>query len=279
MLAVTGATGQLGRLVIQSLKNKGAGSETVALVRSPGKASDLGVEVRAFDYDEPETLAPALEGIETLLLISASEVGKRVRQHHNVIEAAKAAGIKRIVYTSLLNADTSPISLAEEHRQTEAALKASGIAYTILRNSWYTENYTGNLSGAIANGAFVGSAGDGRIATASRADLAEAAASAALGSGHDNRTYELAGVPFTLDELAAEVSRQTGKPVRYDNLPQPQYADLLQSFGLPKPVAEMISKADAHAADGALFDDSGVMEKLLGRPATSLADAVKIALA
>lgn len=278
MLAVTGATGQLGRLVINSLKEKGAGDKTVALARDPQKAADLGVEIRAFDYDRPETLITGLAGIDTLVLISASEIGKRVTQHRNIIEAAKAAGVRRIVYTSLLNAGTSQISLAEEHRKSEAMIKASGIPYTILRNSWYTENYTGNLGGAIANGAIVGSAGDGKLATASRPDLAEAAASAALGPDHEGKVYELGGVPFTLEELAAEVSRQSGKPVAYNNLPQPDYARLLESFGLPKPVAEMISMADAHAADGALFTDSGDLERLLGHPATSLADAVKTAL-
>lgn len=278
MIAVTGATGQLGRLVIKSLKEKGAAGDTIALVRSPEKAAGLGVEIRAFDYDKPETLAPALEGVETLLLISASEVGKRAVQHQNVIDAAKAAGVGRIVYTSLLNADTSPISLAEEHRQTEAALKASGVPYTVLRNSWYTENYTGALGGAIASGSIVGSAGEGKLATASRADLAEAAASAILGSGHENKVYELGGAPFTLAELAAEVSRQTGKTIVYNNLPQAEYASLLGSFGLPEPAAQMISAADAHAADGALFTASGDLERLLGRSATPLADAVRIAL-
>jgi NAD(P)H dehydrogenase (quinone) len=279
MIAVTGATGQLGRLVIAALKHKGAGSYTVALARNPEKAADLGVEVRIFDYDRPETLNTALVGIETLLMISASEVGKRARQHKNVIDAAKAAGVTRIVYTSLLNAETSPIGLAEEHRQTEAMLKASGIPYTILRNPWYTENYTGNLGGAIANGAIIGSAGEGKLATASRADLAEAAANATLGTGHENRIYELGGAPYTLSELAAEVARQTGKPVTYNDLPQSEYANILKSFGLPDAVAEMISQADAHAANGALFNDSDDLEMLLGQPATSLADAVKSALA
>lgn len=279
MLAVTGATGQLGRLVIKSLSDKGEAGNTIALVRSPEKAADLGVEVRAFDYDQPATLAPSLNGVETLLLISGSEVGKRAVQHRNVITAAKAAGVKRIIYTSLLNADTSPISLAEEHRQSEAALKASGIAYTILRNSWYTENYTGSLQGAIAGGAIAGSTANSPLTTASRPDLAEAAVNAALGTGHENKIYELGGAPFTLEDLAAEVSRQTGKTVVYNDLPQADYANLLKSFGLPEPLAEMISSADAHAAKGALFTDSGHLEGLLGRPAESLADAVKVALA
>lgn len=278
MLAVTGATGQLGRLVIKALKDRDAGAKTIALVRSPEKAADLGVETRLFDYDRPETLGPALENVETLLLISGSEVGKRVGQHRNVIEAAKAAGVKRIVYTSMLHADTSPIDLAEDHRQTEAMIRESGIAYTVLRNSWYTENYTGALGPAIANGAIVGAAGDARLTTGTRAEYAEAAASAALGSGHEKRIYELGGTSFTLPELAAEVSRQTGKTVRYNNLSQADYANLLKSFGLPGPFAETIASADAHAKDGALFTDSGDLERLIGRPATPLAEAVKTAL-
>lgn len=279
MLAVTGATGQLGRLVIKSLKDKGAGTQTIALVRDVEKAADLGVAVRAFDYDKPEALAAALEGVDTLLLISASEVGKRLTQHQNVIEAAKAAGIRRIVYTSLINADISKISLAEEHRQTEAMIKASGIPYTILRNSWYTENYTGSLGTALENGAILGSTGEGKLTTASRADLAEAATSALVGTGHEGKTYELGGVPYTLAELAAEASRQTGKEIAFRNLPQAEYARLLESFGLPAPVAELLSTSDAYAAEGALFTDSGDLERLLGHPSTSLSDAVRAALA
>lgn len=280
MIAVTGATGQLGRLVIKALVEKGAGANTLALARSPEKAADLGVPARAFDYSKPEALGPALEGVETLLLVSSSEVGQRATQHANVIEAAKQAGVRQIVYTSLLNADTSPIGLADEHRQTEAALKASGIAFTILRNGWYTENYTGSLKGAVENGAVVGSVGAGKVATASRPDLAEATASVVLdAAAHAGKVYELAGVPYTLGELAAEAARQSGKPVTYNDLPQADYAALLKSFGLPEPVAQMIAAADVDASKGALYDDSGALERLLGRPATSLADAVKAALA
>ena len=280
MIAVTGATGQLGRLVIKALVEKGAGAKTVALARSPEKAADLGVPARAFDYSKVETLGPALEGVDTLLLISSSEVGQRAAQHANVIEAAKQAGVGQIVYTSLLKADTSPISLAEEHRQTEAALKASGIAFTILRNNWYTENYTGSLKGAVENGAVVGSVGTAKVATASRADLAEATANVVLdAAGHAGKVYELAGVPYTLGELAAEAARQSGKPVAYNDLPQADYAALLKSFGLPEPVAQLISSADVDASKGAFYDDSGDLERLLGRPATPLADAVKAALA
>ncbi len=174
-IAISAATGQLGRLVIDKLKAKVAGSDIVALARSPGKAGDLGVAVREADYSKPETLRSALSGVDTLLLISSSEIGQRATQHRNVIEAAKQAGVKHIVYTSVLHADTSPLSLAAEHTATEADLKASGIPFTILRNGWYTENYTGSVKGALAGGAFIGSAGDGKISSAPRADYADAA--------------------------------------------------------------------------------------------------------
>ncbi len=192
-IAITGATGQLGRLVIENLKKKVPATDIVALVRTPAKAADLGVAARAFDYTRPEQLAPALASIDTLLLISSSEVGQRAAQHANVITAAKQAGVRQIVYTSLLHADVSPLNLADEHRQTEAMLKASGIAHTLLRNGWYTENYTASVPAALANGAFYGSAGQGRIASAPRADYAEVAAVVLTSSGHAGKVYELAG--------------------------------------------------------------------------------------
>ena len=236
-IAVTGATGQLGRLVIQSLPNA-SGEKIVALVRSPEKAADLGVETRAFDYARPDTLAPALSGIETLLLISSSEVGQREAQHRNVIEAAQGTGLKRIVYTSILHADRTPISLGEEHRATEVALASSGLLVTILRNGWYAENYTASIPAALANGAFVGSAGEGRISLATRADYAEAAAVVLTAEGHEGQLYELAGdEAVTLTDLAAEISRQTGRDIPYRDLPQAEYAAILTQAGLPDSVA------------------------------------------
>ena len=193
MIAVTGATGHLGRLVISSLKEKVAVSDIVALARTLAKADDLGVTVREADYDRPETLERALRDVATLLLISSSEVGKRAAQHRNVIEAAKKGGVKRIVYTSLLHADTSPLDLAEEHLATERMVPASGIPYTILRHGWYTENYTGSIPGALAGGAFLGSAGTGRISSAARADYAKAAVAVLTSDRHEGKTYELAG--------------------------------------------------------------------------------------
>jgi NAD(P)H dehydrogenase (quinone) len=279
-IAVTGATGHLGRLAIQSLKDKASGETTVALVRSPGKAGGLGVEARAFDYAHHDTLAPALAGIDTLLLISSSEVGQREAQHRNVIAAAKAAGVKRIVYTSILHADRTPISLGEEHRATEAALASSGLLTTILRNGWYAQNYTASIPAALANGALVGSAGEGRISLATRADYAEAAAVVLTGEGHEGKTYELAGdEAVTLADLAAEISRQTGRDIPYRDLPKAEYAAILKQAGLPETVAEALAEWDVDASNGALFDDSRQLSKLIGRPTTPLAEAVRAAIA
>ncbi|MBA4489945.1 SDR family oxidoreductase [Paracoccus sp. S1E-3] len=278
-IAVTGATGQLGRLVIADLKAKVPASDIVALVRDPAKAADLGVQARAADYGAPAALEAALKGVETLLLISSSEVGQRAVQHQNVIDAAKAAGVGRIVYTSLLHADTSPLSLAAEHVQTEAALKASGIPFTILRNGWYTENYTGSVPAAVAHGALAGSAGEGRIASATRQDFAEAAVAVLTTEGHDGKTYELAGDDaWTLAELAAEVSAQTGRDIPYHNLPEAEYAAVLTGAGLPEGLAQAIAGWDVGASKGALYDTSGDLKRLIGRPTTPLKDAVAAAL-
>ncbi|AKD03675.1 SDR family oxidoreductase [Pontibacter korlensis] len=278
-IGITGATGQLGRLVVSKLKEKVATENIVALVRSAEKASDLGVEAREADYDKPETLERALEGIDTLLLISGSEVGQRAAQHNNVIEAAKNAGIKRIAYTSILHAENSPISLAEEHRATEAALKNSEIPYTLLRNGWYTENYTGSIQGALAGGAFIGSAGEGKLSLATRADYADAAVAVLTSEGHEGKVYELAGdEAYTLSDLAAEISKQTGKDIPYKNLSEADYAAALTSFGLPEGLAQAIASWDAAAANGALHDDSRQLSSLIGRPTTPLSVAVADAL-
>jgi len=279
-IGVTGATGQLGRLVVEKLKQKVAADSVVALVRNPEKAADLGVETRPFDYTQPETLVTSLKGIDKLLLISGNEIGQRLPQHKAVIEAAKQAGVKQITYTSILHADSSPLGLAGEHLGTEVAIKESGLTYTILRNGWYTENYTGSAKGAVGAGAFIGNAGDGKIASAARVDYAEAAAVVLAGEGHENKTYELAGdEAYTLTELAAEISRQTGKIVPYNNLTETQYADILKSFGLPAGLAEMLADSDTGASKGGLFDDSRALSKLIGRPTTPLAIVLAEALA
>jgi len=278
-IGITGATGQLGRLVVEQLKTRTAAGNLVALARSPEKAAELGVETRAFDYVKPESLTDALEGIEYLLLISSNEIGQRKAHHGNVIRAAQQAGVSWIVYTSLLHADTSTLSLAAEHLATEELLKASGIPYTILRNGWYTENYTASVAGAIAAGAFIGSAGTGKIASAARADYAEAAAVVLTSEGHRGKVYELAGDgAYTLADLAAEVSRQTGKDIPYNDLPESGYAETLKSLGVPGALAHAIAGWDASAAKGDLFDDSHTLSRLIGHPTTPLADTVKASL-
>ena len=279
-IGVTGATGQLGRLVIEGLKQKVAAETIVALVRNPAKAADLGVETRAFDYTQAETLVASLQRVDKLLLISGNEIGQRLPQHKAVIDAAKQAHVKQIVYTSLLHADSSPLGLAGEHLATEAVIKESGLTYTILRNGWYTENYTGSAKGAINAGAFIGNAGDGKIASAPRADYAEAAVAVLLGEGHENKIYELAGdEAYTLTELAAEISKQTGKNIPYNNLTEAQYAEILKSFGLPDGLVEMLADSDTGASKGGLFDDSHALSALIGRPTTPLAEVVAKAIA
>lgn len=282
-IAITGASGQLGQRVIDALLAKVPASQLIATARTPEKIQALagkGIEIRQADYERPETLATAFAGVDALLLISASEIGKRAAQHEAVIAAAKAAGVKLLVYTSLLHADTSPLSLAEEHRQSEAAIKASGIPYVILRNGWYVENHLASLPVALQHGAFLGSAGEGRISGATRDDLAEAAAIVLTSeTDHTGRTYELAGDEgYTLAELAAEVARQSGKAIAYQDMPESAYKDVLLGAGLPEPVAQMIASSDKLASEGALYDDSHELSKLIGRPTITLKDAVAQAL-
>jgi NAD(P)H dehydrogenase (quinone) len=237
------------------------------------------VQTREADYEKTETLQQALKGIDTLLLISGSEVGKRAAQHTNVIEAAKSNGVKWIVYTSLLHADTSTLSLATEHLATEAALKKSGIPFTLLRNGWYTENYTGSIPGALAGAAFIGSAGEGKISSAPRTDYAEAAVAVLTTSGQQGKTYELAGdEAYTLSDLAAEISKQTGKNIPYKNLPESEYAAVLKSFGLPEGLAHAIASWDVSASRGDLFDNSNQLSQLIGHSTTPFNTVVDEAL-
>lgn len=279
-IAITGATGHLGQLVIEKLKQKVDASEIVALVRTPAKAAGLGVATREADYTRQDTLDVALKGVDTLLLISGNEIGQRAVQHENVIRAAVKNGVKRIVYTSLLHADKSPLNLAPEHVQTEQALKNSGLDYTILRNGWYSENYTGSIAPALGLGAFYGSAGEGKISSAPREDYAEAAVVALTGQGHEGKTYELAGDEFyTLTDLAAEITAQSGKDIPYRNIPEADYAAALKNAGLPDGFAEAIASWDTGASQNALFDDSHVLSKLIDRKTTPIAVSVQKALA
>lgn len=273
-IAITGASGQLGRLIIDHLIARQGPDGLIGLARNPD-AANLPVRTRAADYDRPETLGPALAGVDTLMLVSGSEIGRRTAQHRAVIEAAQTAGVRGIVYTSLLHADRSPLSLADEHRETEAMLHASGLAVTILRNGWYQENHTGSIPAALSLGALYGAAGEGRIAAAARNDYAEAAAVVLTGEGHEGQTYELAGAPaFTLTELAAEISRQTGREIPFVNLPEADYAAALAGAGLPAPFAAALASFDALAAEGALMGDGTVLAQLIGRPSRPLSDAV-----
>ena len=278
MIAVTGATGQLGRLVIAALLKKVPASGIVAAVRNGEKARDiaaLGVQVRYADYNQPPTWDAALKGVDKVLLISSSEIGQRAKQHRSVIDAARRTGVKLLAYTSVLRADTSPLGLAAEHKATEALIRASGIPFTLLRHGWYTENYTAGIAGALANGAVYGCAGEGRIASATRADYAEAAAAVLTAENQAGRIYELAGdTAYTLAELAAEISRQSGKNIGYVNLPEAEYKNVLVKAGLPEVVAALLADSDTGVSKGALFDDGHQLSKLINRPTTSLATAV-----
>jgi NAD(P)H dehydrogenase (quinone) len=283
MIAVTGATGHLGPLVIADLLERGVpASEIVAGVRDPQKAADLaarGVQVRIADYDKPVTLAAAFAGVDRLLLISGNAVGQRVRQHGNVVDAAVAAGVGLLAYTSIVYADTSGIPLAVEHKATEELIRAAGLPYVFLRNTWYVENYTANLAPALATGAIIGAAGEGRVAAVPRADFAAAAAAVLTTDGHEGKVYELGGDRgFTLAELAAEVSRQTGKEIVYRNLSAEEYTQALVAVGVPEPFAQSLASGDLGLARGELDVTSGDLSRLTGRPTTTLAEAVAAGL-
>ena len=279
MIAITGATGQLGQHVLENLLKTVPAGQVVAIVRNPAKAESLsqrGIGVRQADYSDEAALTAALQGVDKLLLISSSEVGQRAVQHRNVINAAKAAGVKFIAYTSLLHADTSPLGLADEHIATEQMLADSGIAYALLRNGWYTENYLASAPPAIEHGVFIGAAGNGKIASATRADYAAAAARVIAEEGHAGKVYELAGdEAWTLSELAAELSKQSGKNVVYQNLSEDDFAAALKGVGLPAGLADMLADSDTGASKGGLFDDSRTLSALIGRPTTTLADSIK----
>ncbi len=283
MIVVTGATGQLGRLVIQSLLQRQVpASRIVAAVRNPAKAADLaaqGIVVRQADYSQPESLRTAFAGAEKVLLISSSEVGQRLPQHRNAIEAAQAAGVGLLAYTSLLHADTSPLGLAEEHRQSEALLRQSGLPHVILRNGWYTENYLASVAPALQHGAYIGAAGEGRIASAARADYAEAAAAVLTQPDQAGKVHELAGdTAYTLADLAAAITRLSGKAVPYVNLSQADFEAALLKAGLPAPLAALLADSDAAAAWGALFDDQHQLSRLIGRPTTPLEALLPVVL-
>ena len=277
MIGVTGASGQLGQIVIGLLRERLPSGKIVALVRNPeaAKALDLGAELRPFDYNDPDQIQAGLDGLETLLLISGSDVGLREVQHRNVILAAMTERLGRIVYTSLLHATRSPLKLAQDHVATEMMLAESGIPVTILRNGWYAENYIATAQSALEAGALYGAAGAGRISAASRRDYAEAAVAVLTGAGHEGKTYELAGDgAFTLADLAATVSELAGTPVPYRDMSEAAYAQALRDSGLAAPWPEFLAQIDAQIAQGALFDDSGTLSSLIGHPTATMAEVL-----
>ena len=284
MIAVTGASGHLGRLVIKALLERTEASEIVALVRNPEAVSDLaakGISVRKADYDQPESYAEALKGVEKLLLISGSAVGQRVPQHKAVVEAAKANGVKFMAYTSILRADQSPMLLAEEHAATEAILNASSIPHALLRNGWYNENYSENLAPVLETGAVIGCSGEGRVASASRADYAEAAAVVLTSSVEEQagKIYELAGdESFTMSAFAAKVATLSGKKAAYMDMSKEDYIAALTGAGVPEGFAQVLADSSANAAGGWLEDNSKTLSALIGHPTTTIAESIKAAL-
>ncbi|WP_368940268.1 SDR family oxidoreductase [Proteus mirabilis] len=282
MIAITGATGLLGGHVIENLLQTVPANQIVAFARDVKKGASLsqkGVLVRQADYNDKASLITALQGVDKLLLISSSEVGKRTIQHRNVIEAAKSADVQFIAYTSILHADRSPLSLHVEHVETEKMLADSGISYTLLRNGWYTENYLASVPAALEHGVFLGAAGDGKIASATRADYALAAARVISEEGHIGKVYELAGdEAWTLEQLAKELTKQSGKQVIYNNLSQADFVAALKTAGLPDKLSNMLADSDIGASKGGLFDDSHTLSKLIGRRTTTLTESIKAIL-
>lgn len=283
-LFVTGATGKLGRLVIQNLLKRMPASSIVAGVRSPDhevarQLSAQGVEIRVADYSRLDTLSAAFEGIHRLLLISSTAGVDRVAQHQNVINAAKAANVGLIAYTSLLHADASTSGLGEDHKRTEAALQHSGLPFVLLRHGWYTENHTASVPPALRHGAVIGSAGQGRFSSATRADYAEADAVVLMTDGQAGRIHELAGdESYSLTELADTIAAAAGKPVTYQDLPKAKFKQALVGMGLPDGLAELIAESDIGASRGELEDNGHQLRALLNRPTTPYQQTIEAAV-
>jgi NAD(P)H dehydrogenase (quinone) len=282
MILVTGSSGKLGHLVINELLKSVPARNVVAGARDLAKVEDLkalGVETRHVDYEDPRTLDAALAGIDKLLLISSSEVGKRITQHRAVVTAAQKAGVRLLAYTSILNADSTKMMLAAEHKATEEAIRASELPFVLLRHGWYAENYTERIGSMLERGVLLGSAGGGRVAPATRADFAAADAAVLTSPGHEGKVYELAGdTGLTLAELAAEVARVAGRPVVYQDLPAEQYVGVLTGAGVPPAFAAVLADCDLGLARGELNDSTGDLRRLIGRPTTPFAEAVAAAL-
>lgn len=279
--AVTGASGQLGKFVLEELLQKVEAKDVVAIVRDPSKLADYatkGVQVRQGDYDDPASLESALAGVDRLLLISGNALGERPRQHKNVADAAKKAGVGYIAYTSILRADDTPIKLGEEHRATEATLAESGLSYDLIRNGWYNENYVGSLPAQVEAGVITGAAGQGCVSSAARADYAAGAAEV-LVNGKGGEVYELAGdESWSMEEFAAEVSRQSGKEVKYQDMDEEDYAKSLEAVGLPDYVARIVANSNASVALGALENDGRTLSGLTGRKTTPISETIAKAL-
>ncbi|MFJ5635616.1 SDR family oxidoreductase [Streptomyces goshikiensis] len=281
-IVVTGATGALGRLVVEELLGRVPADRLAVVVRNKEKAADLaerGIDVRIADYDDAESLAGAFRSGDRVLLISGSEVGRRVPQHTAVIEAAKSAGVAQLAYTGILGGPEADFELAAEHKVTEQAILDSGLPYTFLRNGWYHENYTGNLGTVLEHGAVVGSAGAGRVASAARADYAAAAAVVLTGEGHLGRVYELSGdTAWSLAEYAAEVAAQAGRAVEYTEVPAEAHLSILTGAGLPEGFAALLVDVDAAISRGRLAGTGGDLSRLIGRPTTPVSEAIAGAL-
>lgn len=282
-ILVTGTSGHLGHLIVEALLARGVpASEIVATARNLDSIADLagqGVVVRHADYSDPPSLKEAFAGVDRAILVSSSEVGQRVGQHANVVDAAAEAGVSLLAYTSIANAETSTLLLADEHQQTEQYLRSSGVPAVLLRNSWYIENWTEQIPVALEHGAVFGAAGDGSVSAATRADYAEAAAVVLTLDDQAGRAYELGGTPFTLTDYVAELSAQSGQSVTYQDLPTDRYAALLEGAGLPGAVAATYADADRGIRDGELLVAGGHLEQLIGRPSTPLSVAVEQGLA
>ncbi len=282
-LVVTGASGHLGRLVVESLLVRGIEpGRIVATTRTPENLADLadrGVDVRAADFADRQSLKEAFAGAERILLVSSNDLADRVGGHRNAVEAAAEAGVDLLAYTSILRADASSLALAADHRTTEELILESGLPYVFLRNSWYLENYTEQLAPALEHHAVLGSAGEGRVSAAARADYAEAAAVVLSSDGHAGQAYELGGdSAFTLTEYAATLARLAGTEVAYVDQPVADYQAFLASVGVPAPMDSVLADADAGLSRGELFDGSGTLSRLIGRPTTTLEEALRAAL-
>lgn len=273
-IVVTGATGQLGRQIVASLVQKVSPAQIIVAVRSPDKAEDLkalGVTVRQADYSDPASLESAFAGASKVLLISSNDFAQRVSQHTNVVTAAKKANVTLLAYTSILHAETSPMLIASDHKETEHLIRASGLSYVFLRNGWYTENFVGSIHGALQHGALVGSAGEGKFSSAAVKDYAEAAAVVLADpiEAHAGKIYELGGdTAHTLADVAALVSSVTGRTIPYVNLPEAELAQVLVGAGLPEGFARVLANSDVCAAEGSLFSGDGQLGRLIGRPTT-----------